>query len=121
MTGDEFMKSHKDLLVWQKSVDMVARIYSETNNWPKEELYGLTSQVRRAAVSIPSNIAEGAGRVGQKEFARFLSISLGSLAEVETQLIIAERLGFLADASRLDEALQDIRRMIVGLSKSLES
>jgi four helix bundle protein len=114
------MKSHKDLLVWQKSVDMVTRIYTETKRWPKEELYGLTSQIRRAAVSIPSNIAEGAGRSGQKEFSRFLSIALGSLAEVETQIVIAARLGFLQEVSDLDKGLQEIRRMIIGLSKSLE-
>jgi len=115
------MKSHKDLLVWQKSMDMVTRIYSETKSWPKEELYGLISQIRRAAVSIPSNIAEGAGRSGRKEFSRFLSIAMGSLAEVETQIEIAERLGFMTDASGLDKGLQEIRRMIVGLNKSLES
>ena len=115
------MKSHKDLLVWQKSMDMVTRIYSETKSWPKEELYGLISQIRRAAVSIPSNIAEGAGRSGRKEFSRFLPIAMGSLAEVETQIEIAERLGFMTDASGLDKGLQEIRRMIVGLNKSLES
>ena len=115
------MNSHKDLLVWQKSVDMVTRIYTATKRWPKEELYGLTSQIRRAAVSIPSNIAEGAGRTGQKEFSRFLSIALGSLAEVETQILIAARLGFLQDASDIDKGLQEIRRMIIGLNKSLES
>lgn len=115
------MKSHKDLLVWRKSVDMVVRIYAETGNWPREELYGLTSQIRRAAVSIPSNIAEGAGRRGQKEFSRFLSIAMGSLAEVETQMVIAERLGFARNATDLDESLQEIRRTLVGLSKSLES
>ena len=114
------MKSHKDLLVWQKSVDMVIRIYSESKCWPKEELYGLTSQIRRAAVSVPSNIAEGAGRSGRKEFAHFLSIAMGSLAEVETQLIIAMRLGFLKNFSDLDDSLQEIRRMIFGLNKSLE-
>lgn len=115
------MKSHKDLLVWRKSVDMVVRIYAETVNWPREEQYGLTSQIRRAAVSIPSNIAEGAGRTGQKEFSRFLSIAMGSLAEVETQLVIAERLGFARNPADLDESLQEIRRMLVGLNKNLES
>lgn len=115
------MKSHKDLLVWQKSVEMVTRIYSETNGWPKEEVYGLTSQIRRAAVSIPSNIAEGAGRGGQREFSRFLAIAMGSLAEVETQLVIAERLGFSLDVTGLDLGLQEIRRMIIGLNKSLET
>ena len=121
VTGDEFMKSHKDLLVWQKSVDLVVRIYSATHGWPKEEMYGLTAQIRRAAVSILSNIAEGAGRAGQKEFSRFLSIAMGSLAEVETQIVIAEKLGFLTDAADLNKGLQEIRRMLVGLNNSLES
>lgn len=115
------MKSHKDLLVWQKSVDLVVRIYSATHGWPKEEMYGLTAQIRRAAVSIPSNIAEGAGRAGQKEFSRFLSIAMGSLAEVETQIVIAEKLGFLTDAADLNTGLQEIRRMLFGLNKSLGS
>ena len=114
------MKSHKDLLVWQKSVDMVTRVYSVTNGWPKEEIYGLTSQIRRAAVSIPSNIAEGAGRTGKKEFSHFLSIAMGSLAEVETQIVIAQRLGYILDVSDLDKGLQEIRRMLIGLNKSLE-
>ena len=115
------MKSHKDLLVWQKSVELVTRIYSETKSWPAEEIYGMTAQIRRAAVSIPSNIAEGAGRGGKKEFSRFLFIALGSLAEVETQIEIAERLGFAIDALGIDNALQEIRRMIVGLNKSLDT
>jgi len=114
------LKSHKDLLVWQKSVDFVAAVYAATKSWPSEELYGLTSQVRRAAVSVPCNIAEGAGRGGRKEYTRFLGIALGSLAEVETQLVIAARLGYMRDCSELNESLQEIRRMLIGLNKSLE-
>jgi four helix bundle protein len=114
------MKSHKDLTVWQKSVEMVTTVYSETKKWPKEELYGLISQVRRASVSIPSNIAEGAGRGSQKEFTRFLSISLGSLAELETQIVIAQKLGYIDDIANFDQDLQEIRRMIIGLKKRLE-
>ena len=113
------MKSHKDLLVWQKSVDLVTRIYLETDQWPKEEIYGLTAQIRRAAVSVPSNIAEGAGRSSQKDFSRFLSIAMGSLAEVETQTVIAQRLGYAIDYKGIDSELQGIRRMLVGLNKSL--
>lgn len=114
------MKSHKDLLVWQKSVDFVTAIYSATKSWPIEEQYGLTSQVRRAAVSVPCNIAEGAGRGGRREYTRFLDIALGSLAEVETQLVIDARLGYVKDCSGLNESLQEIRRMLVGLKNSLE-
>ena len=115
------MKSHKDLLVWQKSVDMVTCVYNQTSGWPKEEVYGLTSQIRRAAVSVPSNIAEGAGRTGKKEFSRFLSIAMGSLAEVETQIVIAQRLGYMLDVTSIDKGIQEIRRMLIGLNKSLEA
>jgi four helix bundle protein len=80
------IKSHKDLKVWQESMTLVVTIYKATENFPKQEIYGLTSQIRRATVSILSNIAEGAGRKGKKEFIRFLYIALGSLSEVETQL-----------------------------------
>jgi len=113
------VKSHKDLKVWEKSLDLVDAIYRETICWPKEEIYGLTNQIRRAAVSIPSNIAEGAARGSQKEFSRFLYIALGSLAEVETQMIIAKRLRYSADILELDGLVQEIRRMLVGLNKSL--
>ena len=88
------VKSHKDLKVWQESMDLVIQIYKLVENFPKHEIYGLSSQIRRAAVSIPSNIAEGAGRSGEKEFIRFLYIALGSLSEVETQLEISQRLNY---------------------------
>jgi four helix bundle protein len=88
------VKSHKDLKVWQESMDLVIQIYKLVENFPKHEVYGLSSQIRRAAVSIPSNIAEGAGRSGEKEFIRFLYIALGSLSEVETQLEISQRLNY---------------------------
>lgn len=113
------MKSHKDLKVWEKSLDLVDAIYCETQGWPKEEIYGLTSQVRRAAVSIPSNIAEGAARGSRKEFSRFLYIALGSLAEVETQMVIAKRLNYQADCGNFDNLIQEIRRMLIGLNSSL--
>jgi len=85
------MQTHKDLKVWQKSIDLVTDIYAITNRFPKEEMHGLTSQIRRAAVSISSNIAEGSGRFSDKELVRFLFISLGSSSELETQLIIYRR------------------------------
>lgn len=89
--------SYKDLIVWQKALDLVEMVYQVTRAFPKEELYGLTNQLRRAAVSIPSNIAEGHARSSTQEFHRFLSIAKGSLAEVETQLLIAQRLGYLSN------------------------
>jgi four helix bundle protein len=91
------VQSYKDLIVWQKALDLVEIIYQVTKAFPKEELYGFTNQLRRAAVSIPSNIAEGHARSSTQEFHRFLSIAKGSLAEVETQLLIAQRLGYLSN------------------------
>lgn len=113
------MKSHKDLEVWQRSMDLVVSVYELTRLWPKEELFGITSQVRRAAVSIPSNLAEGAGRGSKAEFNRFLTISQGSLAEVETQLEIARRIEFSGDFKQMQQHIDSIRRMLIGLQKSL--
>lgn len=89
------VKSYRDLIVWQKSIDLVEMVYQATKTFPKEELYGLTNQLRRAAVSVPSNIAEGHARKSTAEFRNFLSIARGSLAEVETQLLIDRRLGYV--------------------------
>lgn len=94
------MRTHKDLDVWRKSIDFVTRVYEVTNGFPKSELYGLTSQLRRAAVSIPSNIAEGASRKSKTEFKQFLDIALSSGAEIETQIIIAFNLKYLEAAER---------------------
>ena len=113
------MKCHKDLLVWQKSIELVSQIYSTSKSWPKEEIYGLTNQLRRAAISVPSNIAEGAARGTSRDFARFLHISLDSLAELETQVIIAERLGFPADFTTIGQEVSAIRGMLTGLIKKL--
>ncbi|MGB5230694.1 MAG: four helix bundle protein [Desulfoprunum sp.] len=115
------VQSYKDLIVWQKALDLVEIIYQVTKTFPKEELYGLTNQLRRAGVSIPSNIAEGHARSSTQEFHRFLSIARGSLGEVETQLIIAQRLGYLSK-SQLDPilALQtEINKMTNGLMTKL--
>ena len=113
-------KTHKDLEVWKNAIDFVVDIYRSSENFPPEERYGLKSQICRAAVSIPSNIAEGAGRQSSKEFVHFLSIALGSLSEVETQLIISERLSYMSDICLLIDKLNLIRRQIIGLKKSLE-
>ncbi len=113
------MKAHHKLKVWQRSIDFVIEIYKLTEEFPKSELYGLTGQMRRAAVSIASNISEGAGRNSRKEFKHFLSISQGSVAELETQLIIAEKLDYCSDINTLFSELDEISKMIVGLMKSL--
>ena len=91
------MRNHKDLIVWQKSMALVKEIYQISRSFPKEEIYGITSQMRRAAVSIPSNIAEGYGRGHEKELIQFLYIALGSASEVETQLIICKEIGYLKE------------------------
>ena len=115
------MKTHKDLDVWKKAVDFVIDIYEITKTFPKNELYGSTNQNRRASVSIPSNIAEGAGRAYDKEFRQFLNIALGSIAEVDTQLLIAFKLSYLIKDKyvQLENELIDIRRMTLGLRKYL--
>jgi len=113
------LKTHKDLDAWKRSMDLVETIYKATKEFPPEELYGLTSQLRRAAVSIPSNIAEGAARNSTKEFLQFLHVSLGSLSEVETQIIIAKRLSYLDDTSAVEEQIETVRRLILGLIRYL--
>lgn len=115
------VRTHKDLDVWKKAIDLVTCVYSLTNSFPGKEMYGLTSQIRRSAVSVPSNIAEGATRRSKTEFRQFLYIALSSGAELETQLIIAKNLGYLQEkesALVLDE-LYSISRMIQGLIKSI--
>ena len=115
------MKTHKDLDVWKKAIAYVASIYKTTSSFPKEELYGLTSQIRRSAVSIPSNIAEGAARNHDSEFRQFLYIALASASELETQMIISEMLGFVNNekSQELIIELNTISKMIQGLIKSL--
>ena len=111
---------HKDLDVWKKSIDFVTEIYEITRAFPKDEIYGLTSQIRRAAVSIPSNIAEGSARNSNKEFIQFLYISLGSLSEVDTQMIISEKIGYISDITKVIDSIEQIRRMLLGLIKYLK-
>lgn len=121
ITDYKKMKTHHDLEVWKKSIDLVTEIYKTTESFPKTEQYGLTNQIRRCAVSIPSNIAEGAARTSIKEFSHFLSIALGSIAELETQLIVSNNLEYLqkSDFDSIIENLIIIRKMTVGLKKSI--
>ena len=109
------IKNHKDLEVWKKSMDLVSNIYKITESFPNKELYGLTNQIRRAAVSVPSNIAEGAARSSKKEFIQFLYIALGSLSEFETQIIIANRLEYLNNLDTLLEDLKFSQKLVNGL------
>ena len=109
------IRNHKDLEVWKKSMDLVSDIYKITESFPNKELYGLTNQIRRAAVSVPSNIAEGAARNSKKEFIQFLYIALGSLSELETQIIIANRLEYLNNLDTLSEDLKFVQKLINGL------
>lgn len=113
--------SHKDLIVWQKSVDLSVAIYKLTEVFPKSEVYGIVSQMRRAGVSIPSNIAEGKKRNSPKDFRHFLSMALGSGAELETQIEIAKRLGFgeKEDYLKVEETLNEVMRMLNTLSKKI--
>jgi four helix bundle protein len=113
------IKGHKDLEVWKKSMDIVESIYKDTARFPKEEIYGITAQMRRAAVSIPSNIAEGAARNGKKEFVQFLYIALGSLSELETQIIITERLRYIPNVDSLINECSIIKKLLNGLIISL--
>ncbi len=117
------MRPHEKLDVWKKAIDFVLIVYEETQSLPKDEKFGLTAQIRRAAVSIPANIAEGAARKSTKEFANFLSIAQGSASEVETELLIAHRLGYLDEAAyrKLRSEVDDIGRMITGLSQYLKN
>lgn len=117
------MKCHKDLHVWQKSMDLVTEIYKVTAEFPKEELFGLTNQLRRGAVSIPSNIAEGSARQHNKEFIQFLNVANGSCAEIETQLIIAKNLNLISENTLklLIEKITNIRNMLIGLIKSIKT
>jgi len=113
------MKTHKDLDVWNKSMELVEEIYRITNKYPSEEKFGLVAQIRRAAISIPSNIAEGAARNSKKEFTQFLYIALGSLSELETQLILSERLNYIKGEEFFEE-IEQIRKMLLGLIKFLK-
>jgi four helix bundle protein len=115
------MRPHENLDVWKKAIEFVVAIYRATDNFPKDERFGLISQIRRAAVSIPANIAEGAGRRSDKEFGYFLSNSQGSASEVDTELLIAHKLSYLDGKQylALSSSLDEIGKMLTGLSHHL--
>jgi four helix bundle protein len=113
-------RSYRDLIAWQKAMDLVEEVYDATRSFPADELYGLRSQLRRAAVSVPSNIAEGQGRLSPGEFKQFIGTALGSLMESETQLLLAQRLAYIP-ATKCDELMQgtkEVGRLLNGLLNS---
>jgi four helix bundle protein len=116
-------RNYRDLIVWQKSFDLAVAVYQETLGFPAEEKYGITSQLRRACVSIPSNIAEGEGRRSPIQFRRYLFIALGSLKEVETQILISEAPGYFKpnQAGKLITMAAEVGRLLNGLSNSLSN
>ena len=116
------VQHYRQLVGWQKAMELVKAVYELTNQFPKHEIYGLTSQIRRAAVSVPSNIAEGQGRDSTREFLHHLSIAYGSLMEVETQILIAESLAYMgqAETKTILERTSETGRVINGLARSLK-
>lgn len=115
------IRSHRDLIVWQKGMELVVAVYGISKNFPKEETYGLTSQLRRAAVSIPANIAEGQGRRLPREFAQFLAHARGSLLELDTLLELAQRLGYIKESEyfKIKERVNEVGRILNGLLRSI--
>jgi four helix bundle protein len=114
-------ESFRDLVTWQKAMALVTSIYSATDSFPRREWYGLASQLRQAGVSVPSNIAEGKGRLSKKEFVQFLGHARGSICEVQTQLEIARNLQFLSEETfkQLDQQAQEVGRILNGLIRSV--
>jgi four helix bundle protein len=113
--------SFRDLQAWRKAIDLVGDIYALTRSFPREEMFGLSAQLRRAAVSVASNIAEGKGRSSDKEFSLFLHHARGSLCEIETQMVLAEKLGYASEkqAISLERSAGELARMINGLIKAV--
>ena len=114
-------RKHHELEVWQEAIGLVKDIYRLTISFPQHENYALASQMRRAAISVPSNIAEGAGRTGDKEFLKFLSVARGSLCELETQLIIAKELSYLVDDREIITRIDRVFGLLGGLMKSIQA
>jgi four helix bundle protein len=114
------VKTFRDLIAWQKAIKLAGKIYEVTARMPDSERFGLTAQMRRAAVSVPSNIAEGHGRQSRVDYLRFLRMARGSLMELQTQLILCEKLGFLTPSAELSELLAEADRVLQGLIRGLE-
>ena len=125
METQRLRQSHKGLILWQKALDLAVAVHEVSSTFPRSEVYGLVSQIRRASVSVPSNIAEGSARRSTREFIAFLHIARGSMAEVETQLLLAQRAGYVSDKSltvlqvRLDEVGRIMNAVIKGLRRRL--
>lgn len=113
-------RPHYKLEAWKDAMALVSAVYRLTRGFPKEEIYGLTSQLRRSAVSIPSNIAEGAARQGPKEFAQFLNLAMGSTSELETQLLIAVDLGYISDNTPAFDLLERVSKLVHGLHRRIK-
>ena len=112
---------HRDLKVWQESIELVKVVYDMLLDFPPNEQYGLSSQLRRAVVSIPSNIAEGCGRESNRELYHFLNVASGSLAEVETQVYIAHNLAYIEDLSAIDEKMESVQKLLAGFRKHIKT
>jgi len=121
LAWSERIRSHKDLMVWAAAVALVENVYQRTASFPRREIFGLTSQIRRSAVSVASNIAEGSARKTRAEFVHFLHIARGSVAELETQVEIAYRLSFLVRSARLDDEIDKVGRMLTALIRRLRA
>ncbi len=119
MSSDQLIQTHEDLSVYKKSIDLVEAIYKLTRDYPSEEKFGLISQMRRSAVSVPSNISEGFGRKSKKEIVNFLYIASGSLSELKTQMEISKRLGYINNSDIIVK-IDEIKKMLFGLIKSLK-
>jgi len=121
MISQNKCKLHYDLDVWKSGMEMAKKVYEITEKFPKKEIFGLTSQMRRCAVSIPSNIAEGAGRGSDADFSRFLIIARGSLCELETQYLLSKQLGFIPDSADMLLEIQQLMQMLAGLIRHLKN
>ena len=120
---DRDQRPHKKLDVWKNAMNLAVRIYEVTRAFPKEEIYGITSQLRRAAVSVPSNIAEGAARTSGKEFLQFINIAQGSLSEIDTQIELSNRLSYVADQTykNLQEKIVIVSKQLYGRRRSVQT